>query len=97
MRANALASRRRLAPYMLTFPGGMWLLLFFIVPLVSVLSLSLQTGNYIEGFRLTWNVGIYWSALAEYHTQFARSFIYGAVSTLAALGIAYPVSYWIAF
>ena len=36
---------KRLAPYLLTLPGGLWLAIFFLVPIVFMLSISLQTGN----------------------------------------------------
>jgi len=91
------ALRTRLAPYMLGLPAGAYLAIFFVVPLFAVLSVSLMTGNYDIGFGLTWHWGQYWTALQEYHTQFVRSFEYGAISTLLALVIAYPMAYWIAF
>jgi spermidine/putrescine transport system permease protein len=78
-------------------PGGVWLLVFFLIPLFAILSLSLESGNPFEGFRFTWNFGIYGDAISLYHTQFIRSFWYGGLSTVLALVIMYPVSYWIAF
>jgi spermidine/putrescine transport system permease protein len=57
----------------------------------------LMTGNPEKGFTLTWHWSIFWSSLKEYHTQFLRSFYYGALSTLIALVIAYPMAYFIAF
>jgi len=79
------------------FPGGGWLIGFFLVPLFSALSVSLMTGNFIHGFTLTWHWGEYTSAISQYHTQILRSFEYGAISTVAALLITYPMAYWIAF
>ncbi len=89
--------KQRLAPYALGFPTGFWLTLFFAVPLVSVLSVALMTGNPEKGFTLTWHFSIFWDALKQYHTQFLRSFYYGALSTLIALVIAYPMAFFIAF
>jgi spermidine/putrescine transport system permease protein len=88
---------RRLAPYLLVLPGGGWLALFFLVPVVFLLSISLQTGNIEEGFRLTWRFGNYVDAVRQYHTQFARSLVYGGVATVVALLVSYPLAYWIAF
>jgi spermidine/putrescine transport system permease protein len=88
---------KRLVPYVLSLPSWAWLALFFIVPLGAILSLSLQTGNPIEGFRFTWNVSTYWDAIRTYDVQFVRSFLYGGSSTALALVAMYPVAYWIAF
>ena len=76
---------RRLAPYLLIFPGGAWLLLFFLVPLVLMGSVSLQTGNIFDGFRLTWHLANFTQAVSTYHTQFLRSLLYGSVATAATL------------
>jgi spermidine/putrescine transport system permease protein len=89
--------RQRLAPYALGFPTAFWLTLFFAVPLISVLSVALMTGNPEKGFTLTWHWSIFWSSFKQYHTQFLRSFYYGALSTVIALVIAYPMAYFIAF
>jgi len=93
----SVALRSRLAPYLLGMPAGAYLAIFFIVPLFAVLSISLETGNYDTGFVLTWHWHEYVTAIREYHTQFIRSFEYAALSTVLALVLAYPISYWIAF
>jgi spermidine/putrescine transport system permease protein len=59
--------------------------------------LSLQVGNPDAGFQFTWNFHEYVTAITTYHTQFVRSFEYGAISTAACLVITYPIAYWIAF
>jgi spermidine/putrescine transport system permease protein len=89
--------RQRLSPYILGFPSAFWLGVFFAIPMISVLSVSLMTGNPEQGFNLTWHFGTFWDAITTYHTQFLRSFEYGAISTLAALVIGYPMAYFIAF
>lgn len=89
--------RQRLAPYLLGMPGGLYLVVFFIVPLFAVLSVSLQTGNPDTGFTLTWHFHEYATAVSHYHTQFLRSFGYSALSTVLALVLAFPMAYWIAF
>ena len=70
---------------------------FFVLPLVTIGSLSLMTGNSIDGFTLTWNFSVFPDAIYTYATQFGRSFLYGVVSTAVALLVMYPVAYWIAF
>ncbi|HET8979399.1 MAG TPA: ABC transporter permease [Solirubrobacteraceae bacterium] len=94
---SAAGRRGRGAPYALALPGGAWLLLFFLIPILAALSVSLQTGNPVNGFQLTWHFGEYSTAISMYGTQFVRSFEYGAISTGAAFLIAYPMAYWIAF
>jgi spermidine/putrescine transport system permease protein len=95
--ARRVATRKRLTPYGLSLPAGAWLAIFFVVPLVAILSVSLMTGNSIDGYKLTWNFGIFGDVLSTYDTQLARSFLYGLVSTAVALVVMYPVAYWIAF
>jgi spermidine/putrescine transport system permease protein len=88
---------RILAPYLLVLPGGVWLIVFFLVPMAFLLSISLQTGNIIDGFRLTWRFANYSDAVRRYHTQFARSLLYGGLATAITLVVSYPLAYWIAF
>jgi spermidine/putrescine transport system permease protein len=96
---SAVARRLRRAgtPYALGLPAGAYLAIFFAVPLAAIVSLSLMTGNSIDGFTLTWHFANYWHSIDQYSTQFARSFLYGGASTLIALVVTYPVAYWIAF
>jgi spermidine/putrescine transport system permease protein len=89
--------RGRIGPYLLGLPGTAWLAIFFVVPLVTVLSVSLMTGNPVTGYALTWHFSEFWTVLQAYHDQIAHSFEYGGISTAAALVIAYPMAYWIAF
>jgi spermidine/putrescine transport system permease protein len=89
--------RQRLTPYLLGMPGGVYLAVFFVVPLFAVLLVSLKTGNPDTGFTLTWHWHEYATALDLYHTQLVRSFAYAATSTGLALVLAYPMAYWIAF
>ena len=86
-----------LVPYLLSLPTALWLGIFFVLPLVAILALSLMTGNSIDGYTLTWNFGVFSEAISTYSTQFGRSFLYGGLSTLIALITMYPVAYWIAF
>jgi spermidine/putrescine transport system permease protein len=89
--------RARLAPYALIFPGGLWLLLFFVVPMVAMFSLSLTQGDVVNGFVQTWHWQTYTDAITNYKTQLMRSLEYGLVTTVIQVVIAFPVAYWIAF
>ena len=70
---------KRLAPYLLTLPGGVWLLIFFVAPFFTVVSLSLQTGQ-LPVFHQTWNLAIYPQAVRTYGSYFWRSFEYAGIA-----------------
>ncbi len=89
--------RTALTPYALIFPGGIWLAIFFVVPMVVMLSLSLQSGSVEDGYAFTWNWHSYVDGLTNYHDQIIRSVIYGLSSTVIQIVIGFPVAYWIAF
>jgi spermidine/putrescine transport system permease protein len=89
--------RRGLAPYLIGLPGGLWLAIFFVIPILVMLSLSLQSGNAEEGFRFTWEWSNYADAWEFYSTQFIRSILYALIVTGLCLALAYPMAYWIAF
>ena len=94
------AAGRRSTPYLLLLPGMAWLTIFFLVPLVTLLSTSTQTrpaGAEIGVYRQTFRVANYVDTLSEYAVVFGRSFFYALVATLLALVIAYPLAYAIAF
>jgi spermidine/putrescine transport system permease protein len=84
-------------PYFLLIPGGLWLLLFYVIPTLSMLSVSLQEGSLEGGFRLTWNLAVYPEVLGRNDTQILRSVLYGLITTVATLIVAYPLAYTIAF
>jgi len=93
---------RRLAPYGLIGPGGLWLFVFFVVPMFAMLMLSLETpiptkGFVQGGYRFTFHFAEYAQAFTQYHVQFARSLLYAAVVTAVCLLVGYPAAYWIAF
>ena len=90
-------SRKALVPYLLSFPGVLWLAIFFLIPMGAMFSLSLQEGSLERGFTFTGHWQTYTEALAKYDTQLVRSLIYGLIVTVATLIISYPMAYWIAF
>jgi spermidine/putrescine transport system permease protein len=94
--ARAVGTRRS-TPYLLLLPAGIWLIIFFAVPLAFLISQSLQTGSLTTGYALSWNVGIYPEAVTQYSEQLLRSLGYAASATVLALLIAYPLAYTIAF
>lgn len=93
--------RRHSPPYWLSLIGGGWMLAFFLIPLVSGLIVSLETGNPLTGYHLTWNWAIYKQLFVHsdipYTTFFLRSLYYGAATTVLSIVISYPMAYYIAF
>jgi spermidine/putrescine transport system permease protein len=67
------------------------------VPIVTLGFQSLYTGDIYQGYALTWHWHTYAQVFSDYHEQFVRSFEYAAMATVAALVIAYPLAYVIAF
>lgn len=89
-------ARRNWVPYALLLPGLLWLVMFFVVPMITLGSQSLQEGNVDEGYVFTGNVGIYSEALQRYWSQLLRSVGYAATATVLALILGYPLAYFIA-
>ncbi len=96
---KTLGRRRRLVPYALLAPGGIYLLLGFILPLFFVVYTSLKSGDLLspEGFQFTWSFDTYSDVFAQYKGFYLRSIIYSGVATTLAILLAYPMAYWIAF
>jgi spermidine/putrescine transport system permease protein len=95
-----LPVRRRLrwlTPYLFLLPGGIWLVVFFVVPMIVMASVSLQEGSLGTGYRLTWNFGVYPQVFGQYLPQFSRSVIYALEVTGLTVLIGYPMAYTIAF
>jgi spermidine/putrescine transport system permease protein len=89
--------RGRLTPYLLLLPGGLWLIVFFAIPMAIMLSVSLQQGSLDTGYTLTWNFGIYPQVINQFGDLFLRSAIYALLTTAITLLIGYPMAYTIAF
>jgi spermidine/putrescine transport system permease protein len=88
---------RRFVPYLFLTPGGLWLLAFFLVPMVVMASVSLQTGSLGTGYSMSWNFGIYPAAVAAWAPQFLRTILYALIVTGLTILIGYPMAYAIAF
>ena len=84
------AGRRRITPWLLVAPGVLWLVVFCVVPVATLVRASFATtgGSAWDGYR---------RAFAEYGGHVARSFGYALVATALALVLSYPLAYVIAF
>src|SRR2546430_4074929 len=81
---------RAAAPYLLILPGGGWLFLFFLLPILALAVTSLESGDFIAGFNFDWNVGNYTFGLQLYSSQFLHSIEYGGAPPLVALPLPHP-------
>jgi spermidine/putrescine transport system permease protein len=90
--------RKSRVALILLLPGLLYLLLFFLTPLVSLALTSLQApvefgdvGQYQPAVR--WEN--YVSVVEAYWPHFVRSFVYAIAATVFALLISYPLAYFI--
>ena len=92
-------ARRLLAPYGLMKPGLLWMALFFLAPVWSLVRISLSTkeSRFSVQYDFTWAFENYTRAFSDFGGQFQRAFLYSAVATLLTIAIGYPVAYVIAF
>jgi spermidine/putrescine transport system permease protein len=93
----SLRRRRQLLPYLFLVPGLLWLIIFFLIPLLNQAYVSLQSGDSELGYQFTWNFSTYSDAISNYHEQFLRSLKFAGIATIIDLIIAFPLAYFIAF
>ncbi len=96
---KTLERRRGRIGYLLLLPGLLYLLLFFVLPVVSLLVTSLYVpvpGGDVGQYQPALRVANYTEAVREFYPQFLRSFGYALVATVLALLIGYPLAYVIA-
>jgi spermidine/putrescine transport system permease protein len=92
-----LRRHKGLVPYLFLVPGGLWLIVFFLLPVLTMASVSLQEGTLGTGFHLTFNFGVFPEAIGRWDTQLIRSLLFGLIVTALTLLIGYPMAYTIAF
>ena len=97
--AQSARRGRGWVPYLLLLPGALWLLIFFVVPLIQLFSVSLQSQfpGYPGYYYRDLNFGNYATALTEFAPQFLRSFLFAGLATFFAFCLAYPLAYAMAF
>jgi spermidine/putrescine transport system permease protein len=91
--------RRNWTALWLLLPGVLWLLAFFVTPLVQLVATSLYdpSGSESMGYAMTWSWPNYSDALSFYAEPFVRGFVYALIATVACFVIGYPLAYAIAF
>jgi len=97
--ARLTAQRKRLLPYWLILPAGLWLVLFFLVPFYSLVANSLfdPTGSSLTGYRVTFHVQNFAHVLANYGPHLWRAVWWALVATALCLVLGYILAYAIAF
>jgi len=97
---HAPKKRGKKTAYLLLAPGLLWLIIFFVYPLINLAETStktpaptFETGEFVQTFRFMNFI----DAFVENQEQFYRSFVYALLATLLALAIAYPLAYAMAF
>jgi spermidine/putrescine transport system permease protein len=83
---TGVRARRWHTPYVLLAPGLLWLIAFFVVPLVSLGRLSLEDGG----------LSNYSTVISDNRDVIIRTFVYAGLATLGAIVIGYPLAYVIA-
>ena len=89
--------RRRLATGAFAAPGVVWLLGFFLAPLLIIFVVSFGSNDSTGHITLA-NPGLqnYVEATKpEFLPAFANSVRYSLLTTILSLGIGYPIAYWI--
>jgi spermidine/putrescine transport system permease protein len=92
-----VSRRRWLLPYLLMAPGLLWLALFFVLPNIQMVLMSLSTGTLRSGFEFTWAFENYVDAITRFPDNVINSLVYGGLATLLCFLIGYPLAYGIAF
>jgi len=90
-------TRRRRIAYLLLVPGVLFLTVFFLIPMFTMLSTSFMEGTPERGFDFTGHWQNYMESFSDYDTQIYRSLVYGLIVTVVTLALSFPLAYWIAF
>ncbi len=91
-----MARRRAMVPYALLLPGIAWLIIFFLIPIIRLVTVSLQSGIY-PNFEFTWQWDNYTKLWTTYGGQVLNSLKFAFAATVICLLLAYPLAYFIAF
>jgi spermidine/putrescine transport system permease protein len=77
----------------------LYLAVFFVFPTVQLFLTSLYdpSGDYVQGYTLTWHFANYVDAIRDAWNLFMRSFLYAGIATVVCLLLGYPLAYAIAF
>lgn len=83
--------------WILLLPGLLYLGMFFLIPLVSLLITSVETlvpGTF-DTYQYGFDLSAYQRVIVDYAPQIGRSFLYALLATVFALLISYPLAYFV--
>jgi len=77
----------------------LWLILFFLVPMWTLLKIALSTkpNPFLPEYEFTWDWANFSTAVDRFQPELVRSFSYAALATIACIIIGYPLAYFLAF
>ena len=77
----------------------MWLAIFYLAPLWTLLKISLSSKEtrFAVFPTFSWEFSNYGKAFSDFGPQFTRAFLYAGIATALTILIGYPIAYVIAF
>ncbi len=91
-----VAQRKSPIALWLLLPGLLYLILFFVTPLFSLVITSFQEpvpGGFLGEYQNAFNPSNYVDVVSTYLPHIMRSFVYASLATVFALLLGYPVAY----
>ncbi|MGN6693629.1 MAG: ABC transporter permease [Aquihabitans sp.] len=97
--ANTSLRKGRKGTYGLLSPGVLWLILFFLVPMGSLLKIALseKPDPWLPEYDFTWHWANFSDSVDRFGTELIRSFAYAGIATVLCILIGYPLAYYLAF
>jgi spermidine/putrescine transport system permease protein len=97
--ANTSLRKGKKATYGLLSPGVLWLLLFFLVPMGSLLKIALSTkpDPWLPNYTFAWRWANFSDSVDRFGPGLWRSFAYAGFATVLCILIGYPLAYYLAF
>ena len=100
MLGRAIHRFRWAVPYLLMAPGLLWLIVFFVVPMVPMILFSISEGTVNTGIVQppnVWAFGNYPDVVVKFSDNVRNSLVFGGLATISCFAIGYPLAYAIAF
>ncbi len=97
--SNTSRRKGRKSTYGLLSPGILWLILFFLVPMATLLKIALSSkpDPWLPNYTFDWKWANFSDSVSRFSTELYRSFGYAATSTVLCILIGYPLAYFLAF
>ena len=97
--SNTSLRKGRKSTYGLLSPGMLWLILFFLVPMGTLLKIALseKPDPWLPNYNFTWQWSNFSDAVDRFQPELVRSFAYAGAATVLCVLIGYPLAYFLAF